>query len=322
VIRAREREAVERYRANAPHFRRLAATAVPALASVMGLALAAFLWNHRRLPHGVPQRASRRRVWRRVASRLLERGMAPAPTAQAGFFFTLQVLPRSAAHRVVMSSTLAAGLASLVAAFSGVALTGIDGPPARLGVWAAQTLLLAAVLCGLRHAVRVPAELKASSSFLIAWSGDEREYLSGVKRAALTALALPVIVVMLPLHVILLGPRLAMLHALCGLAIAVVLLDALTCGLRRLPFVCAYVAAGSFKRAAPIFLAGGLVGCYAFAGIERAASQRALGVAALIAVLGLVAWLLRWWGRAGRHDAPDLDIDLAPDAVVTMDLRG
>jgi hypothetical protein len=321
-IRDREREAVERYRANEPHFRRLAATAATGLVSAIGLALVTFLWNHRRLPHGVPQRLSRRRAWRRLLSRLAERWMVPASTAQAGFFFTLQVLSRSAAHRVVLASTLAAGLASLVAALSGVALTRLDGPPARIGVWAAQSLLLAAVLFGVRHAVRVPAELKASTSFLMAWPGDERAYLSGVKRAALAALALPVIVVMAPLHVVLLGPQLAVLHALCGAALAVSMLEALTCGMRLPPFVCAYVAAGSFKRAAPIYLAGMVTGCYAFAGIERAAFHSAPGGAALIASLGLAALLLRWRDRAARHDAPHVDIDLAPDAAVTMDLRG
>ena len=322
VIVAREREAAAFYRRNLPRFRLQAQTAAPAFAVVVGLALAAFAWNNRRLPAGLPVRATRRSRWRRLLARAVERWVVPAPSAQAGFFFTLQVLLRSAAHRVGLASAFAAGLATLVIAFSGVALTHLDGPPARLGVWAAQSLLLVAVLAGVRHAVRVPAELRASASFLLAWPGEERAYLAGVKRATLAALAIPIIVVMWPLHVVLLGRDLALLHALCGLAFSITLLDLLMHGMRHPPFVCAYVPAGSFKRAAPIYLAGVVVGCYLFAGFERAAFTSRAGSAILFGTLGLLTMFLRWRDRAARHQAPDIEVDLAPDAAVTMDLRG
>jgi hypothetical protein len=323
VIVERERDAAAYYRKNRARFRLQAQTAVTALALVVGVALASFAWNNRRLPFGLPARAPTRRWWRRLSARGIERWIIPSSAAQAGFFFTLQVLPRSAAHRVGMAAAVAAGLASLVIAFSGVALTHIDGPPARLGVWAAQSLLLAAVLGGLRHAVRVPADLKASASFLMAWPGEERAYLGGVKRAAVVALAAPVIVLLLPLHVVLLGRETAALHALCGLALAITLLEALTCGMRHPPFVCAYVPAGSFKRAAPIYLVGTFIACYLFGAIERRALESASGSAVLLGVLGLMTGVLRWRDRATRHQAPDLEIDPGPEpAVQTIDLRG
>jgi hypothetical protein len=322
-IRERERQAVALYARNQAHFRVLAATAFPAIALVTGVALTAFAWNHRRLWASAPPTRTSRRRWRRLAAHAIERWVVPAGPSQAGFFFTLQVLPRSAPHRVAMATALAAGLASLVAAFSGVAMTRLDGPPARLGVWAAQSLLLAAVLGGFRHAVRVPAELKASASFLIAWPGEERAYLAGVKRAALVALALPVIALLFPLHVALLGQHVAVLHALCGLALAITVLEALVCGMRQPAFVCTYVPAGSFKRAAPIYLVGILTGCYAFAGFERAALGSRTGAAILFATLGLVTIVLRWRDRAARQKAPDLELDLAPGAAVQgIDLRG
>lgn len=321
VILAREREAAALYQRNLPRFRLQAQTAAPVFAAVIVAALAAFAWNNRRLPGGLPVRAARRSRWRRAVAHAVERWVVPAPAAQAGFFFTLQVLPRSAAHRVGIASAIAAGLATLLIAFSGVAFTHLDGPPARAGVWAAQNLLLVAVLAGVRHAVRVPAELRASASFLIAWPGEDRAYLAGVKRAALAALALPIIALMLPLHVVLLGRDLALLHALCGFALAVTLLEALLHGIRHPPFVCAYVPGGSFKRAAPIYLVGLVTGCYLFAALERTAFTSRTGSAVLFAALGLTTMFLRWRDRASRHEAPDLEIDLAPDAAVTMDLR-
>lgn len=322
AIREREQEAAEIYRRNQPHFRVLAATALPGLGLVIGLALAFFAWNHRRLLLNAPISRGSRGVLRRTAARAISRFLVPAPSAQAGFFFTLQVLPRSAPHRIAMATAIAAGLASLVAAFSGVALTRLDGPPARLGVWAAQSLLLAAGLFGFRHAVRVPAELKASASFLMAWPGEERAFLTGVKRAALVAIALPVLVVMLPMHAVVMGLEAAVWHAFCGLVLAIALLEALLHGMRHPAFVCAYVPAGSFKRAAPIYLAGLIVGCYAFAGLERAAFRSATGCVLLIGALAAFTLVLRQRDRRLRGEQTDIEIDLAPDAAQTIDLRG
>ena len=157
----------------------------------------------------------------------------------------------------------------------------------------------------------------------MAWPGEERAYLAGVKRAALVALAAPVLATLVPLHVVLLGPQAAALHALCGLAFAIALLEALTHAMRHPAFVCAYVPAGSFKRAAPIYLAAAVIGCYAFAGIERAAITTATRAAALLAALGLLTLVLRWRDRRARAARVDIDIELSPEpAVQTIDLRG
>jgi hypothetical protein len=319
-IRARERRSVALYQRNQPRFRSLATTAVPAFASVAGLALAAFAWNNRRLPYGLAMRATRRPRWRRLLAAGIERWIVPRLPAQAGFFFTLQVLPRSAAHRVAMAAAVAAGLAGLIVAFSGVELHRVDGASTTLGVWAAQHLAAMALLFGFRHAVRVPAELKASGSFLIAWPGDERGYLSGVKRAALLGVIAPVLLLLLPLHVVLLGPQLAGLHAVCGLLLAQTLLEALCYGMRHPPFVCAYVPAGSFKRAAPIYFAGIVVGCLAFAALERAAFHSEIGTGILLAALVAIALVLRWRDGHSRREPVDVEIDQAPDGAVRLDL--
>jgi hypothetical protein len=221
-----------------------------------------------------------------------------------------------------VATSVAAALASLVVAFSGIAFGRLEGT-APLGVWAAQTFVLAAMLGGVRHAVRVPADLRASGPFLIAWPGDDRRYLSGVKRAVLMSVVVPAIVLLLPLHVVLLGWSTGLLHALCGFALATVLLEALFYGIGHPPFICAYVPAGSFKRAMPIYFAGVVVGCSLIAGIERAAISHRHGSAILLATLAVVALALGWGDRRGRQTPVDVEIDLAPDpAVQRFDLSG
>jgi protein-S-isoprenylcysteine O-methyltransferase Ste14 len=47
-----------------------------------------------------------------------------------------------------------------------------------------QIIVLLALIAGFRYAVGVPAELAANWTIRMAWDGDERAYLAGVKRAA------------------------------------------------------------------------------------------------------------------------------------------
>ena len=77
-------------------------------------------------------------------------------------------------------------------------------------------------------------------------------------------------------------------------------------------------------RNAPIYLAGVVVGCYAFAGIERAASRSSLGSAALIATLGLITFVLRWRDRAamrGEQPFDGVEIVVAREEGISGDDR-
>ena len=53
-----------------------------------------------------------------------------------------------------------------------------------LGLLGMQVTVLLVLIGGFRYAVMVPAELVANWSIRLAWRGDERRYLAGVKRAA------------------------------------------------------------------------------------------------------------------------------------------
>ena len=97
------------YRELKPLLAALARRAWLSLPLVAGLAIASFLWNNRRLPDRSARQAlaSTHPVIRRIAERLTQGD----PEIQAGFFFTLQALARSAPHRTILAISLATGLA-------------------------------------------------------------------------------------------------------------------------------------------------------------------------------------------------------------------
>src|SRR6185369_4540612 len=108
------------------------------------------------------------------------------------------------------------------------------------GLLAISILLLLTLVAGIRYATAVPAAPAANWTIRMAWLGDERRYLAGVKRAAFV-LVMTLVVILLPLHVALLRPGTAAVHSLLLLLFALTSLDVLLLSYRKLPFACSYV---------------------------------------------------------------------------------
>lgn len=292
---AAEHQATALYRSLWPLFHQLAVVAALALVLVVVVTAAACTWNSRRLPtppigerHG-PGPLARGFAW--CATHLVARDSA----TQAGFFFTLQCLARSATHRITIATSLALGLALVM-----INIGGMDGPRAsalstvpihRLAV---QTWVLAAVLTAFRHAVRVPAEAGANWTFHLAWPGDERPYLAGVKRAGLLTLVVPTLLLLFAWHAMVLVPRLALEHVACGAAVAVLMMEVLFLGYQKLPFASGYVRTEDLKAIVPVYVVAVLLVSLILAGFERAALASSTGsvvffVALLAAIVGVRA---------------------------------
>jgi hypothetical protein len=150
---------------------------------------------------------------------------------------------------------------------------------------AVQTWVLAAVLTGFRHAVRVPAEVGANWTFHLAWPGDERPYLAGVKRAGLLTLVIPTLVVLFASHVVVMVPRLALEHVACGAAVAVLMMDVFFLGYQKLPFASGYIRTEDLKSLAPVYVMAVLLVSLTVAGLERAALASATGSVIFFAAL-------------------------------------
>ena len=200
------------YRRLLPRFGALARAAWLSVPVMAFFGLATFLWNNRRLPEqSTSARAGSfvRVGLRQMAERLTHRN----PEAQAGFFFTLQTLIRSAPHRTIVAIGVAAGFTHLLMtlAATGVRPREIQATP--LGWFGIAIMMLAALLVGFRYAVTVPPEVRSNWTIRMAWLGDERGYLAGAKRAGLVALVALPLLVLLPLHVAMFGLVTAVVHS-------------------------------------------------------------------------------------------------------------
>jgi len=301
------------YRALQPGFKTLARRGWVSLPLVTALALVTFLWTNRRLPErsaGAPAGPRIRTAVRQIA----ERATSGDPEAQAGFFFALQTLARSAPHRTIVSIAAASGVtyAFIVLAHSGSHSLGLSTPSA--GVFGISTALLLSVLAGVAYAVTVPAEPAANWLIRMAWLGDERAYLAGVKRAAMV-LAATVLLVLLPLHIALLGMAKAVAHSMAGLVLAAAMLDALFLSHRKLPFACTYVPIENPKLAWPAAISAWLLVTSVCANIEQWALQAVPRTVAAGLALAAVALFLRTLDRTHRRERRAVAFDDGPVQV-------
>jgi hypothetical protein len=119
----------------------------------------------------------------------------------------------------------------------------------------------------------------------LAWPGDERPYLAGVKRAGLLTLVIPTLVVLFASHVVVMVPRLALEHVACGAAVAVLMMDVFFLGYQKLPFASGYIRTEDLKSLAPVYVMAVLLVSLTVAGLERAALASATGSVIFFAAL-------------------------------------
>ena len=319
-----ERDATDLYRSLWPRYHELASIGIAALVIVCGVTIAACTWNSRRLPIAIGRRAhggsgARRygatarwaagRAWKWIVAHVVAR----TSLRQAGFFFTMQTLSRQVSHRVALASSLAVGLSlMLITARGQVLVPGnvvSDVASVPLTILAGQSLLLASVLSGFRHAVRIPAELRASTTFSLAWAGNLTPYMSGVKLAGWIALVLPILASLFIWHATVLGTRLAALHLGFGLVVSTLLMETLFVRYRLVPLASGYVPSGELRSRGVAAAAALLFVSFALAWVERFALTATAGYLTLVAIMvGFSAGVMAV-DRASRRPVTPLDLD-------------
>jgi len=311
--------ATSTYRTYRGDLERLAGRAGLALGGVLLLIAIVYAVSAHKLPTlaAVASGAHRRR-WR-LAAWISHTLVVRNPTARAGFYFTLAAMWRSNTHRLTIACAAAGGIAMSVVALSGVDLEAARSgrPPVRL--LAMQPLLYGALLVAFRHAVRVPAELRANWGFQLAWRENERAFLAGARRAAIAGLVLPALAVWLPLFVYVLGPTRALAHAVMGLAGAVVFLEAVMVGYDKVPFTCTYVPDGRLKALGIPFVVIFVMGASLFAGMQREVLLGG-GARRLLVTLGVMFIVLRVLSIT-RSRLPSVEFDEAPAAFQRLGLH-
>ena len=306
------------YDGHRPRFAMLARRA--GIVSVFTAALTglAYWWNSRRFPSAGPLRSRRRRwrgasVWTRLA-------IIPGQTARAGYAFTLAAMWRSSLHRLTIACAGAAGVAVAVVTLSGVEVQDTATAAVPTAVFAIQPMFYGVLLVAFRHAVRVPAELRANWGFRLAWRDREREFMGGVRLAALTGIVMPALAIVLPLFWFLLGLPLAIAHATLGLAGAMVVLEVLLLSYDKVPFTCTYLPNENLKTFGIPYVVVFLIGASTFAGMERAALQDPAAAIRTIGLLTVVYVGLRM-ASLRQIKRPPIDFDEAPATTQRLGLH-
>jgi hypothetical protein len=318
---AQEDRAAARYREAAAWLRPLAWRAVAALTIALGVAVAAYFWNCRSLPLPLVGHRAVRYHGPRLLTRAMMLTTLRNPAMRAGFFFTVHCLFRSGPHRVVMAGCTAVSLAlSTVLLGAGSRSPAADLWGIPVYVFATQTISLAVMLFGFVHVTRLPADVTANRLFRIAWIADGTRFVAGVRRAALIAIVLPVVLMLLPPCAYLMGWRFAMMHALTGIVLGAALLTVLMFGSIQLPLVATYAPSEDLSTVGPVVLIGGMITALTFARIERFALADTQSAAVLWMVLALVAVLPHL--LAGRNTALDLStaFDVPAPGTTRLDL--
>jgi len=307
------------YRRHTAQFADLSWRAGVALASVALLAVAAYFVNAVRRPASVFVRSSpRQRPW--IATMLARASLIRTSATRAGFDFTLAALWRSSTHRLTLACCGAVGLAMSLVALSGLDLQDTpDGERALTRFLIVQPFLIGVLLVGFRHVIRVPAELRANWGFQLAWRGQEREFVSGARRAAFVALVVPALLAVFVLDTFVLGPWLAVEHALFGAAGALVVLEALMLSYDKVPFTCSYVPNENMKALGPLYVLVFLIGAVSFANMQGAALI-AQTPGWLLTVLGVLFTAMRIFALSRRRLSA-VDFDEVPASTQKLGLH-
>jgi hypothetical protein len=301
-----ERLATSLYRGLWPLFHELARTAGIALVVLVAVVTLACLWNNRQLPIAAGDTDRCGGAVRRGLRWVAIHAFARTALQQAGFFFALQTLSRRASHRIPMAAALAVGLSFVVIAGGGGRPAGTGGDPIPPSVLIAQSLLIGTVLTGFRHTMRLPADLKASSGFSLAWTGPVAPYVSGIRRAGWIAVVCPSLAVIAIWHVAILGARFALLHGLVGLALSAILMKALFLHTSRVPLVSAHLPDVDSKSHAIIYSVALLIASVLVAGIERWALDAPERLVAFLATLVALGRCLTILDRGSVAVAPPM----------------
>ena len=232
-----------------PVFAAQARTACLALVlSLVAFAATSALSYHRHIRKTLEIRKARpalfrlRERWRRLLSLTVLR----APEERAVYNFFSDTLKSSAKHRMSLAYYLAVG-AAVILLFIVAYREAFQTLTPSNGFLLAQPLLLVFTLvAGIRVLVNQPVASEANWVFRLTETPRRGKYLSGLKKAIVIKLILPLFGGVFALHFWLWGARTAFLHAAFGMVISVLAVEAAFYHFRKVPFACTYVP-GKFK---------------------------------------------------------------------------
>jgi len=246
------------------------------------------------------------------------------PAQRAAFHFVWQTLARSRSHRVLLAAYAAAGVALVFQGSLGVIASGVSGwwQDSRGVLLPAPLVLALFLLGGMRYVFTVPAELRENWMFQLAATGNPREYLAGVRKAALLLGAVPLFALLAPVYCWLWGPAKGGAHVLFGFLVSVLLTDLLLMNFEKLPFTCSYVAGkANLKMSWPLYILAYLFYVAALSAVDALIMGWPALLWPVVALAGFAHWAMVARPRPSAFGRPAFIYDECPEpAVCTLEI--
>lgn len=258
-----------RYRHSLPHLTALAFRGTGALAFLLMLSSAMYLWNARRL-HVLAEDEGGA-VFRAFGlSDRLAMVLARRHARRAGLLFLLRTVVGNPVHRVYLVTSMAIGVALLIAMAPARSATH-HAAAINLGTseLASQTLILIAMIAGFRAAVRTAADAHAGWLFGVADEGNLAEFRKGVRLGVMTAIIV-IVLLLLPVHATVWGMSVASMHAVNGAAVGWLFVE-VACADVDQPLVSTIPPNDGLNTVGVVFLGAMVIAVFVLAHIEASA---------------------------------------------------
>ncbi len=229
-----------------PIFIAQAKTAGMAIAmTLLAFVLASLLSYHRHIRRTVEYQKRHNRIFRvkEVWTRFLHAVFRMAPEERAVYGFFGQTVRSSPKHRMTLIYFLATGSATALIFNLAFASKGwLDSlSPANPFVLVVPIMILFIILAGVRSLVNIPVGVDANWIFQVTETPRRDLYVSGLKKAVLIKLVLPLAVFVLVFHLFFWSGGNALLHAAFVMAIGLVGTETAFLRFRKVPFACSYL---------------------------------------------------------------------------------
>ena len=241
--------------------------------------------------------------------------------------FAVMTIVRSRKHRLLLTifagvGTTAAAMGVLVPLSRRVNLSTALSLETLLPV---GLVLVFSLMVGQRTLFAIPAEPAANWVFKLNAADDARLYVRGASAAMMALSVVPVILMLAPVHVVVLGPLVAVYHSALLFAAGWLLAELVLNNFLRVPFTSAFNAPAARARWMwPFWLIGFSLFSFTLARVERFLLGRPLRAGLLVALLGVAAFAVRLWRERGLHTTGRMlrFDDAEDDAPVTLELGG
>jgi hypothetical protein len=270
------------YRSSRDRFPLLALRGVAAVILATLAALAWHVRNARRQSMVSDASTAGPNVRRLLSVDIAARLFRGTPARRSGFAFCIRTVIGSARHLVYAIVSAAVALALVLVMAPG------PSAPVRTLTVAPQTLVLCFVIAGFRAAIRTAADPRAAWIFAVTDTGTLRQYREGVRLAGVVAVVLMVLA-MLPIHVEAWGIIIAWTHALNGIVLGWLLVEASVAEVRR-PLVDSIPPADGVNTVGVVLLGGTVLLVFVVSKIEAATLRGPLTSALFSLAIIAITW--------------------------------